>query len=128
MAMNLPKPTAETVQELHDKLIADWSPTIAENEVIRDLVHRRNKIEVLEDDPDRNIQPFEVHTSRAGGIIEHAAGLIMAMPSWSMEPTSPKTDDKESAEKTEITTAKVFQQQILRNDFWLSIAKDVLIY
>ena len=128
MTMNLPKPTAETVQELHDKLITDWSPTIAENEVIRDLVHRRNKIEVLEDDPDRNIQPFEVHTSRAGGIIEHAAGLIMAMPSWSMEPTSPKTDDKESAEKTEITTAKVFQQQILRNDFWLSIAKDVLIY
>src|SRR3970040_1208313 len=118
MAMNLPKPTSETVQELHDKLITDWSPTIAENEVIRDLVHRRNKIEVLEDDPDRNIQPFEIHSGRAGGIIEHAAGLVMAMPSWSMEAISPKTEDKELAEKTELVTAKVFEQHIVRNDFW----------
>jgi len=128
MTMNLPKPTAETVQELHDKLITDWSPTIAENEVIRDLVHRRNKIEVLEDDPDRNIQPFEVHSGRAGGIIEHAAGLVMAMPSWSMEPLTPKTDDKALAEATELVAAKVFEQQLLRTDFWPSIAKDVLIY
>src|SRR3990172_305642 len=128
MVMKLPKPTAETVQELHAKLIYDWSPAIAENEVIRDLVHRRNKIEILEDDPDRNIQTIEIHSGRAGGIIEHAAGLVMAMPSWSMEPISAKSEDKELSEKTEIVTAKVFEQQILRNDFWSSLSKDVLIY
>jgi hypothetical protein len=124
----MPEPSGEDVQNLYNNLTVKWSNRFFEEMELRDLVHQRSEIEVLEKDEERNIQPIEFHSGRAGGIIEHAAGLLMAMPSWSMERRGLGPEAQEDADSTEKVTAKVFQQQVLATDFWSQLAKDILIY
>jgi len=98
------------------------------DEQFRDLVHQRNKIEILEESDDRNIVPIEIHSGRAGGIIDHAVGLLMAPPSFHVEPENLTTESAREAEQLERACAMLFQQQLLGNDFWPSIGRDILIY
>lgn len=72
--------------------------------------------------------PIEIHSGRAGGIIDHANGLLMAPPTWHCDPIDLTTEAKREAETIERVLAFVYQQQLLGNDFWPSIGRDVLIY
>jgi hypothetical protein len=114
--------------KLFQQLTKEWSEPLKEARDLYNLIHRRNAVEILEEDEERNITPIELHTGRAGGIIEHAAGLTMAMPSWSMEPKGLDTASKELAEQAEKATAKMFEQQLLRTDFWPAVGKEALSY
>lgn len=128
MPINVPKPTGERVAALDTKLTADWSARVVEDEEMRDMIHQLNEIETLDESQERNMTPISMHSGRAGGIIEQARGLIMAQPSWSMEAISPKPEDKLKADKVEEVCAALFQQQLLGNDFWSYVARDILSY
>ena len=128
MTFTLPRPTGTSVRNLHERLSRDWSPRIAVDESLRDLVHQRNKIERLPESQDRNIVPIEVHSGRSGGVIDHANGLVMANPSYHAEPISLTTEDTREAEQVERVCAQLFLKHLLANDFWPSVGRDVLIY
>lgn len=124
-----PNPTGKSVHDLHYKLIRDWEPRLGLDHEFQDLVHQRNKIESLDDlDTRPNIKPIQLHAGRAGGIIEHANGLLMTMPDFHVEPISLNTEDAREAEQVERFLAATFQQQVLANDFWTNVGRDVLIY
>lgn len=72
--------------------------------------------------------PMEVHGGRAGGIIEHANGLIMAMPGFHAEPPSMESEDVREAESVERAVARLFERELLANDFWPSVGRDILSY
>jgi hypothetical protein len=98
------------------------------DEEFRDLVHQRNKIEVLEESDDLNMEPMEVHSGRAGGIIEHAGGLLMARPVFHAEPPTLNTIDERTAEQVERAASNVFEQELISNNFWPAVGRDILIY
>lgn len=123
-----PRPTGESVADLHKLLLDDWGEALDHGRELQDLIHNRQAIEVLEESAERNMKPVELHTGRAGGIIEHARGLLMASPSFSMDATGIGQDEELLADQTEKVTAVVFEQQLLRNDFWSAVARDALSY
>ncbi|GAF82378.1 unnamed protein product, partial [marine sediment metagenome] len=98
------------------------------NESFRELIFAANKIETLPDSPARNMQTIEIHSGRAGGIIEHANGLLMAMPSFHADPPSLLTEDTVDAEIVERASARLFERELLANDFWPSMGRDLLSY
>lgn len=124
----LPRPTPNSVRTLHSKLLDDWSESLSHREEIRDLIRGTNKIETLEDSPDRNMRPIEIHGRRAGGILEHANGLIMAPPKFHAEPIDLFAENKIIAEQVEKICKTFFERQLIANDFWPSIGRDVLGY
>src|SRR3990167_7560317 len=128
MTFTLPKPTGQGVKDLHARLIRDWAPRIKLDEEFRDLVHQKNKVELLPDNDNRNMAPVELHSGRAGGIIDHGNGLLMAMPTFAADPPTQTTEDAREAEQVERATAALFKQQLLANDFWPSVGRDILIY
>src|SRR3990167_3033103 len=120
MTFKLPKPSGSGVRDLHTRLIKDWSARVKVDEGFRDLVHQQNRVELLPDSDDRNMTPVEVRSGRAGGIIDHGNGLLMALPSFHADPLSLITEDAREAEQVERAVAALFQQQLLANDFWPS--------
>jgi len=128
MAFTLPKPTSNYIRELHTKLLNEWQGRLSIERQMSDLVHQRNEIDHLDPNDKRNMEPVTIHSGRAGGIIEHANGLLMAMPSFNVEESGPATGAKRDAEAVEKAAAALFEQQLLRNDFWPAIGRDVLTY
>lgn len=128
MPLSIPKPTGKSVRDLHAKLEREWRPRFRLDEEFRDLVHQRNKIEVLEESDDLNMEPMEVHSGRAGGIIEHAGGLLMARPVFHAEPPTLNTIDERTAEQVERAASNVFEQELISNNFWPAVGRDILIY
>lgn len=68
------------------------------------------------------------NSGRAGGVIDHAVGLLMAPPLFHVEPENLTTEAAREAERLERACAKLFEKQLLGNDFWPSVGRDVLIY
>ncbi len=128
MPLSIPRPTGKSVRDLHSRLEKEWRPRFRLDEEFRDLVHQRNKIEVLEESNDLNMEPMEVHSGRAGGIIEHAGGLLMARPNFHAEPPTLNTLDEREAEQVERAAANVFEEQLIGNNFWPAVGRDILIY
>ena len=128
MKTGLPRPTGKSVRDLHERLVREWGPCLKLNGEFRELIFASNKIETLEESPDRNMTPLEIHSGRAGGIIEHANGLIMAMPSFHAEPPTQTTEDTREAESVERASARLFERELLANDFWPSVGRDILSY
>lgn len=128
MSYKLPRPTGKGVRDLHAKLIKDWDACVRKDEGFRDLVYQKNSIELLPPTDDRNMVMLEVHSGRAGGVIDHANGLLMAMPEFHNDPISQTTEDKREAEAAEMVFAALFEQQLLGNDFWNFLGRDLLIY
>ena len=125
---SLPEPTGTSVSDLHERLLREWGPRFNIDETLREMIFASNPIETLPDSPARNMSPIEIHSGRPGGIIEHANGLLMAMPSFHAEPPSMLTDDVRDAESVERAVARLFERELLANDFWPSVGRDVLSY
>ncbi len=124
----LPPPTGRTVRDLHEKLVRDWDDRLEVDRDFRDLVYQKNPIELLADTEDRNMVPMEIHSGRPGGIIDHANGLLQAMPNFSADVLKLTTQDAREAEQIERVAAALFEEQLLANDFWNSVGRDILIY
>ncbi len=129
MAIGLPRPTGKGVRDLTSKLIKDWDECIHKDEEARDIVYNRNKVEILTESSElRLIKPYEYHSGRAGGIIDQATGLLMALPEFHGDPANLTTEEKRDVEQVEKVAASLFEQQLLANDFWNHVTRDVLIY
>ena len=125
---SIPKPNGKSVRDLHMRLEKHWLPRFGVDAEFRDLVHQRNKIETLEEGEDRNMIPIELHAGRAGGIVEHANGLLMASPDWHVDPITLNTEDARVAEEIERAIAALHEQQLVANNYWPSVGRDVLTY
>ncbi|KKK83152.1 hypothetical protein LCGC14_2796250, partial [marine sediment metagenome] len=110
------------------RLFKEWQPAIRKDEGLRDLVHQMNVIEPLPESNDQNMRQIDLHSGRAGGIIEHASGLLMARPSLHAEPPSNITEDQRMAEQVERVGAALFERELIANDFWPAVGRDMLIY
>ena len=128
MAIQLPRPTGRGIRDLHSKLIDDWSASLEKDYAMRDLIFQKNRVELLPESDDRNMKMIEVHSGRAGAVIDHGTGLMMAMPDFHGDPISLNTADAREAEQVERVSAAVFEQQLLANDFWNLVGRDVLSY
>ena len=128
MTFRIPKPTPELVSELHSKLVTEWSSRLVVEKEISDLIHQRNEIDTLQPNENRNMKPVVIHSGRAGGIIEHANGLIMAQPAFKAIPKEHTTAAKRDSDEVEAVCAKLFECQLLYNDFWPAVGRDVLSY
>lgn len=129
MPIGLPRPSGQGVRTLHKKLITDWDECIRKDERFRDLVYQRNKVEMLEgNDELRLMKTVEIHSGRAGGIIDHGVALLMALPEFHGDPTNLTTEEKRDVEQVEKVAAALFEQQLLANDFWNHVGRDILIY
>ena len=129
MAIGLPRPTGKGVRDFHAKRIRDWDECIRKDEKFRDIVYNRNKVEILTENSElRLIKPYEYHSGRAGGIIDQATGLLMALPEFHGDPANLTTEEKRDVEQVEKVAASLFEQQLLANDFWNHVTRDVLIY
>ena len=122
------KPTGSSVSQLHSRLLTEWNPRLGLDKEFQAIIRGTNPIETLPESPDRNMTPVEIHAGRAGGIIEHGNGLLMAMPSFHAEPPTQNTLDTREAESMERAAARLFEQQLLANDFWPAIGRDILSY
>ena len=124
----LPAPTGDGVRNLHIKLINDWGPRLKLDKEFRDLIRGTQVIETLEKNVKRNIKPLSVHMGRAGGTIEHANGLIMASPSFHVEPIDQTTESLRDSESIERAAARMFERQLIATDFWAAAGRDILSY
>ena len=128
MPVGLPKPSGKSVRDLHARLDEQWAARMRVDEEFRDIVHQKNDIETLELSDERNMEPVELHSGRAGGIIEHAGGLLMARPDMHADPPTMNTKDARVAEQVERAAAKLFERELVANNFWPSVGRDMLIY
>ena len=128
MAFKLPKPTGKSIRDFHARAFKEWQPAIKKDEGLRDLVHQMNIIEPLPESNDQNMRQIDLHSGRAGGIIEHASGLLMARPDLHAEPISLVTEDQRMAEQVERVAAAMFERELILNDFWPAVGRDMLIY
>ena len=128
MPLNIPRPTGRGIRDLHAKLINDWDESLDKDYKMRDLIFQKNKVELLPESDDRNMKMIEVHSGRAGAVIDHGTGLMMAMPDFHGDPISLNTADSREAEQAERVAAAVFEKQLLANDFWNLVGRDVLSY
>jgi len=122
------RPSGKSIRDLHAKLWKSWMPRFKLDEEFRDLVHQKNVIETLPENVDRNMTMVELHSGRSGGIIEHANGLLMARPAFHAEPPSLITTDEREAEQIEKAVANLFERELVINDFWPAVGRDILIY
>jgi hypothetical protein len=128
MPVNTPRPTSESIADLYNHLYVAWGPKLGEDEHYRSMLLQTNEIELMDVTEDRNIKPIAMHSGRAGGVIGHARGLIMAPPVFEVRPVDIDNTSRMEAEQTEKVLAALFETQVLANDFWADVAKDVLTY
>ena len=128
MPFKIPKPSEDGVQELFRHLHDQWNPALKVSESFRDLILQKNVVDTLSQDEKKNMTPIQFHSGRPGGIVEHARGLLMAIPSFGVSPPNDSTEEKRPAEQTERTLAQVFKQQLIATDFWPQTVRDALAY
>ena len=64
--------SAKEARRLEEELRKTWDPTFARDKRMRNLINRKNKVELLPETLDLNVEPVELHTGRAGSLIDHA--------------------------------------------------------
>ena len=94
---------------------------------MRDLVNRRNKVELLPETLDLNVEPVELHTGRAGSLIDHAQTFVGSLPSVAIEPTDLTTEARRETEQTERAFKALFFKQLVATSFWSNAGRGALI-
>lgn len=127
MPITIPPPSVENVQKLYAHLSTIWSSRFVIDKKLQDMINQRNKIETLKVDEGKNMTPVEFHSGRAGGIIEHGRGLLMAPPSFKYLERDQTTLEARDGDRIERVAAKLFEQSLIKTRFWPKVAKDVLM-
>ena len=94
---------------------------------MRDLVNRRNKVELLPETLDLNVEPVELHTGRAGSLIDHAQTFVGSLPSVAIEPADLTTEARRETEQTERAFKSLFFKQLVATGFWSNAGRGALI-
>jgi hypothetical protein len=94
---------------------------------MRDLVNRKNRVELLPETLDLNVEPVELHTGRAGSLIDHAQTFAGSLPSIAIEADDLTTEERREAEQTERAYKALFVKQLVANGFWANLARGILL-
>jgi hypothetical protein len=94
---------------------------------MRDLVNRKNRVELLPETLDLNVEPVELHTGRAGSLIDHAQTFVSALPSLAIEPPDLTTESRRIAEQTERAYKSLFHEQLVATGFWTNAGRGTLM-
>lgn len=120
-------PSGAEVRRLEEELTKTWNPAFSRDQRMRDLVNRKNKVELLPETADLNIEPVELHTGRAGSLLDHAQTFVGALPSTAIEPTDLTTEARREAEQTERALQALFFDQLVNNGFWNNAGRSSLL-
>jgi hypothetical protein len=94
---------------------------------MRNLVNRKNKVELLPETLDLNVEPVELHTGRAGSLLDHAQTFVGALPSVGVEPPDLTTEAKRESEQTERSFKSLFHKQLVATGFWKNAGRGSLL-
>jgi hypothetical protein len=94
---------------------------------MRALVNRQNKVELLPETLDLNVEPVELHTGRSGSLIDHAQTFAGSLPSLAIDPEDLTTEERRESEQTERAYKALFFKQLVANGFWSNLARGILL-
>jgi len=114
-------------KRLHIELQKTWAPAFERDRRMRDLVNRKNKVELLPETLDLNVEPVELHTGRAGSLLDHAQTYVGALPSIAVEPLDLTTEAKRESEQTERAFKSLFHKQFVATGFWRNAGRGSLL-
>ncbi len=119
--------SATEARRLETELRKTWGPAFARDQRMRDLVNRRNKVELLPETLDLNVEPVELHTGRAGSLIDHAQTFVGSLPSLAIEPIDLTTEERRESEQTERAFKALFVKQLVATGFWSGAGRGSLV-
>ena len=119
-------PSGAEARRLQTELEQLWQNAFTRDRRMRALVNQTNRVELLPNKESLNIEPVELHTGRAGTLLEHAGSFVGALPSVAIEPVSLTTISRRDSEQAERAFQSLFYQQLVANDFWLTLGKNML--
>ena len=120
-------PTGQEAKRLQTELQKTWAPAFARDQRMRDLINRKNKVELLPETLDLNVEPVELHTGRAGSLIDHAQTFVTSIPSVAIEPVDLTTEARRKTEQTERAFKSLFFKQFVASGFWSNGGRGSLI-
>ena len=120
-------PSGVEARRLETELRKTWQPAFTRDQRMRDLVNRKNKVELLPETLDLNVEPVELHTGRAGSLIDHAQTFVGSLPSLAIEPVDLTTEERRLTEQTERAFKSLFFEQLVATDFWSNAGRGSLI-
>ena len=120
-------PSGTEAKRLHIELQSTWAPAFNRDQRMRDLVNRKNKVELLPETADLNIEPVELHTGRAGSLLDHAQTFVGSLPSLTIEPVDLTTEARRVSEQTERAFKSLFHRQLVANGFWANLGRGMLL-
>ncbi len=120
-------PSAAEARRLFTELTKTWEPAFTRDRRMRDLINRKNKVELLPETLDLNVEPVELHTGRAGSLIDHAQTFVGSLPSIAIDPTDLTTEERRESEQTERAFKSLFFKQLVATDFWSNAGRSSLI-
>ena len=119
-------PNGQEARHIQTELQELWQNAFARDLRMRALVNQTNRVELLPNKESLNIEPVELHTGRAGTLIEHAKSFVGALPGVSIEPINLLTVSRRDSEQAERAYQSLFYQQLVANDFWHSLGGNLL--
>ena len=119
-------PSGAEARRLQTELEQLWQNAFTRDRRMRALVNQTNRVELLPNKESLNIEPVELHTGRAGTLLEHAGSFVGALPSVAIEPVSLTTISRRDSEQAERAFQSLFYQQLVANDFWRTLGKNML--
>ena len=120
-------PSGKEAKRLQTELTKTWAPAFAQAKRMRDLVNRKNKVELLPETLDLNVEPVELHTGRAGSLIDHAQTFVGSLPSLAIEPEDLTTEARRLTEQTERAFKSLFFKQLVATGFWSNAGRGSLL-
>ena len=112
---------------LYEELKIQWGSTFVRDQRMRDLVNRKNKVELLPITNNLSVVPVEIHTGKSGTILNHAQPFIGTLPTFIVKPVDSTTLARRDSEQTERVFQSLFFQQLVANDFWANLGRGMLM-
>ncbi len=120
-------PTGAEVRRLQTELQKTWAPAFSRDQRMRDLANRKNKVELMPETSDLNIDPVEFHGGKTGALLDHAQTFTSSIPSLAIEPLDQTTKTRRETEQTERAFKSLFFKQLVANGFWANLSRGLLL-
>ena len=91
------------------------------------MANLKNVVELLPVTSTMSIQPVQMHTGRAGSLIDHAQSFVVSLPSVSVEPRDDLTETRRETEQSERFFHAIFNEQLVANGFWSNLGRGLLL-